>query len=53
MRILTSSLASGNPSTSQAGIVIMYTASYTEDGVVENTPYAGVTVTINPSSLVT
>ena len=53
MRILTSSLESGDPSTSQSGIVIAYTASYTEDGTKENTPYAGVVVTINPSALVT
>ncbi len=53
MRILTSSLAGGNPASSQAGIVIVYSSSYTEDGTKENTPYAGLTVSINPSALVT
>ena len=35
-----------------AGIVIKYTASYAEADNKENTPYAGVTVTINPSALI-
>lgn len=33
------------------GIVIAYSASYTEDGTKENTPYAGVVVTIAPSNV--
>jgi hypothetical protein len=45
--IPTSSLAG----TGQAGIVIIYTASYTEDGTKDNTPYAGIVATIRPSSL--
>ena len=53
VRILTGSIQAGNPATSQAGIVVVYSASYTEDGTKENTPYAGVTVTINPSALIT
>jgi hypothetical protein len=49
-RIRTGSIQAGNPATSQAGIVIVYSASYTVDGKAENTPYAGVTVSINPSA---
>ena len=52
VRILTGSIQAGNPATSQAGIVVVYSASYTVDGTKENTPYAGVTVTINPSALI-
>ncbi len=33
------------------GIVVAYSASYTEDGTKENTPYAGVVVTIAPSAV--
>lgn len=36
--------------TGQAGIVIIYTASYTEDGTKENTPYAGLIATVRPSN---
>ena len=53
MRILTSSLAGGDPGTTQAGIVVVYSASYTIDGTKENTPYAGLMVSFNPSALVT
>ena len=48
MHIPTASLASA----AGAGIVIIYTSSYTAAANEENTPYAGVVVTINPSSLV-
>ena len=50
IRILTSSIVSSGP-TSQAGIVIVYTASYTADGTKDNTPYAGLVVSINPTAL--
>ncbi len=53
MRILTASLAGGDPSTTQAGIVVVYSASYTVDGTKENTPYGGLVVSFNPSALVT
>ena len=53
IRILTSSLESGIPGTSQAGIVIAYTASYTVDGTKENSPYSGIVVSIIPSALTT
>ena len=52
VRILTGSIDAGNPATSQAGVVIVYSASYTADGTKENTPYAGVIATLNPSGLV-
>ena len=48
IHIPTSSLAG----VGQAGIIIVYTASYTEDGTKENTPYSGLVVTINPSALI-
>jgi|TARA_R110000824_G_C15148170_1_gene670713 hypothetical protein len=53
IRILTSSIESGIPGQSQAGIVIAYTASYTADGTKENTPYAGIVVSVMPSALTT
>jgi hypothetical protein len=43
--IPTSSLAAG-----EGGIVIIYTASYTEDGTKENTPYAGLVAVVKPSN---
>ena len=36
--------------TGQGGIVIVYTASYTEDGTKENTPYAGLVAIVKPSN---
>ena len=51
--IPTGNIASDNPATSQAGIVVVYTASYTEADNKENTPYAGVVVSIFPSALIT
>ena len=44
-----SGLSSGDGS--GGGIVIVYSASYTEDGTKENTPYAGVVVTVAPSNV--
>ena len=56
IRIPTGSLAEGNPSTSKAGIIVVYTSSYADTdslGVsLENTPYAGVYVSIVPSALI-
>jgi len=52
VRIPTASLAGGNPLTSNAGIVVVYSASYAIDGTKENTPYAGLVVSINPSAQV-
>jgi hypothetical protein len=55
MYILTSSLAGGNPATSKAGILIVYTSSYADHPVsnpkASNTPYAGVVVSIAPSAI--
>ena len=51
IRILTSSITSNGEATSQAGIVIVYTASYASADNKENTPYAGLVVSINPSAL--
>lgn len=36
--------------TEDSGIVIVYTASYTEDGTKENTPYAGLVALVKPSN---
>jgi len=51
IRILTSSIVADDVATSQAGIVIVYTASYFSDRGSENTPYAGLVVSINPTAL--
>jgi hypothetical protein len=51
VNIPTASLPGKTSPPGNSGIVVVYSASYVSDGTKENTPYAGVVVTLRPSNV--